>query len=164
MSRLWRRMNGRRKVENRAVFCWTRNRNFVFVTSQLQGCSANVVMAWSQKISTHLFCEWRRTFRPRYKFCKRCRPCLDGCALEISRQFLWSAQIEKKSPFKPLCSTRRREWSFKMNSNEAWVPLMKVDEIFSKTQPSLSMNWKWSDHHICSVYYICSSGRSVCDR
>ena len=27
MSRLWRRTNGRRrKVENRAVFCWTRNR------------------------------------------------------------------------------------------------------------------------------------------
>ena len=29
MSRLWRRTNERRrKVENSAVFCWTRNRNF----------------------------------------------------------------------------------------------------------------------------------------
>ena len=27
MSRLWRTDGGRRKVENRAVFCWTRNRN-----------------------------------------------------------------------------------------------------------------------------------------
>ena len=40
---------------------------------------------------------------------------------------------------------------------------MKENEIFSKTQSSLSMNWKWSDHHICSVYYICSSRRGVGD-
>ena len=58
MSRLWWRTNGRtdgRKVENRAVFCWTRNRNrYQHIWSNIEFKQRNFLP--NAEVYVHQFC------------------------------------------------------------------------------------------------------------